>query len=236
MTNRTQPSAAHVAGTEDAGTTTSVEQTTQLLREAIVQGHFGPGQRIKITEAAQFLNVGAMPVREALRKLEGEGLVSIAPNRGATVREVNRQFIEDIFEVRTTLEVMIIRRCIERLTFDRLQIIEELVRHLHQAIDAEDSVAMTQLIRTLHTQLFEIAGNAEATRIFQREWEIVVVLRGRFGYGKQRLTSLKQEFDLLLTHLRHGDAAGAERVIRLHNRAGMEDLLGRIAQIAPGGH
>lgn len=233
MTNRTQPFAAHVAGTEDAGTTTSVEQTTQLLREAIVQGHFGPGQRIKITEAAQFLNVGAMPVREALRKLEGEGLVSIAPNRGATVREVNRQFIEDIYEVRTTLEVMIVRRCIERLTFDRLQNLEAMVQQHNVAMDAGDVLGMTQLSRALHTQLFEIAGNLEAKRIFQREWEIILVLRGRFGYGRQRLASLQQEFDLLLTHLRHGDAVAAERLIRLHNRAGMEDLLERISQTLP---
>src|SRR5690606_26673236 len=92
------------AASDDMAGLTSVEHTTQLLREAIVQGHFGPGERIKITEAAQYLNVGAMPAREALRKLEGEGLVSIAPNRGATVREVNHKFIEDIYEVRTTLE------------------------------------------------------------------------------------------------------------------------------------
>ncbi|MCW5655812.1 GntR family transcriptional regulator [Hydrogenophaga sp.] len=215
---------------DDSGQT-SVENATRLLREAIVQGQYGPGERIKITEAAGRLGVGTMPVREALRKLEGEGLVSITPNRGATVRAVNRQFVEDIYEVRTTLEVMIMGRCIERLTLARLSALEALVTRHREALEAGDVVTMTHISRTLHTQLFDVAGNIEATRIFQREWEIILALRGRFGYGSERLANLQQEFELLVAALRNGDVAAAERVIRLHNRAGMEDLLQRLLPV-----
>ena len=208
---------------------TSVEHAAQRLRDAIVQGRFGPGERIKITDTACHLGVGTMPVREALRKLEGEGLVSIAPNRGATVREVDRQFVEDIYEVRTTLEVMIIGRCLQRLTLARLVALDGLVAQHRQAVQAGDLLAMTHISRSLHTLLFEVAGNIEATRIFQREWEIILALRGRYGYGSERLSNLQDEFEMLVACLRQGDAAGAERVIRLHNRAGMEDLLQRLA-------
>ena len=222
-----------VPAAEDDSGQTSVEHATQLLREAIVQGRFGPGERIKITEAAGLLGVGSMPVREALRKLEGEGLVFITPNRGATVRAVNRQFVEDIYEVRTTLEVMIMARCVARLTLARLAALDELVAQHRAAMQAGDVPTMTQISRTLHTQLFEVAGNVEATRIFQREWEIILALRGRFGYGQERVTNLQQEFELLVAALRQGDVPAAERIIRLHNRAGMEDLLHRLESHRP---
>lgn len=207
---------------------TSVEEATQLLREAIVQGRYGPGERIKITDAAGRFGMGSMPVREALRKLEGEGLVAITPNRGATVRAVNRQFIEDIYEVRTALEVMIMERCIGRLTLARLSALELLVVQHREALGTGDLMTMTWISRTLHTQLFEIAGNIEATRIFQREWEIILALRGRFGYGQERLSNLQREFEMLVAALRQGDVHAANRVIHLHNRAGMEDLLQRL--------
>lgn len=229
MTTRPASPRPDAAPADDDNGQTSVEHATQLLREAIVRGRFGPGERIKITEAASHLGVGTMPVREALRKLEGEGLVSIMANRGATVRAVNRQFIEDIYEVRTTLEVMIMGRCIERLTLSRIAALDDLVTRHRQAMGAGDVVTMTHISRSLHTMLFEVAGNVEATRIFQREWEIILALRGRFGYGPERLNNLQHEFELLVKALREGDVAGAERIIRLHNRAGMEDLLQRLA-------
>src|SRR5437016_7006337 len=62
---------------EDEASVTSVEQATNLIRQAVIQGRYGPGERIKISETAEQFGVSAMPVREALRKLEGEGIVSI---------------------------------------------------------------------------------------------------------------------------------------------------------------
>ncbi|EAU44744.1 GntR family transcriptional regulator, partial [Salipiger bermudensis] len=65
----------------------SVDQATRLIREDILSGRIAPGDRLKTAELAKQLGFSTMPLREALRKLEGEGLVAIEPNRGATVRK-----------------------------------------------------------------------------------------------------------------------------------------------------
>lgn len=222
-----------VAASDDDTSVTSVEQTTNLIRQAIVQGRYGPGERIKISEAAERFSVSAMPVREALRKLEGEGMVSISPNRGATVRPVDEKFIEDIYEVRTMLEIMILGRCIEALTLAKLKRLEELIDRHRTAVAALDIVGTLDSARIFHLALFEIGGNHEAERLFQRGWDTILALRLRFGYSSERLEHMGLEFQALIAALRRRDAREAEAVIRMHNRAGMEDLLHRIAEARP---
>lgn len=215
---------------DDEASVTSVELTTNLIRQAIVQGHYGPGERIKISEAAERFCVSAMPVREALRKLEGEGIVSISPNRGATVRPVDDKFIEDIYEVRTMLEIMILARCIEALTLAKLERLQGLIADHRAAVAAADIAGTLASARVFHTALFEIGGNREAERLFQRGWDTILALRLRFGYSRERLHHMALEFQQLIDALHRRDAREAEAVIRMHNRAGMEDLLDRIVE------
>ena len=216
-------------GADDEASVTSVEQATNLIRQAIIQGHYGPGERIKISETAEQFGVSAMPVREALRKLEGEGIVSITPNRGATVRPVDEKFIEDIFEVRTTLEIMILGRCIDSLTLAKLKSLDRLIDAHRAAVARGDIGQMLTTSRAFHTALFVFGGNHEAERLFKRGWDTILALRLRFGYSQERLDTGALEFRQLADALRRRDAKEAEAVIRMHNRAGMEDLLERIA-------
>jgi len=215
---------------EEDTTASSVEQAATLIREAIAQGHLGPGERIKITEAAARFGVGTMPVREALRKLEGEGLVNIAPNRGATVRAVDQKFVEDIYEVRTTLEVMTVAKCAQHMTLARLKTLEALVVRQRNALQSGNFAETMESTRLFHAMLLEIGGNSEAQRIFQRGWEILHTLRMQLGYSQERLENMPVEYDYLVDALRRQDAARAEAVVRMHNRAGMEDLLARLAR------
>jgi DNA-binding GntR family transcriptional regulator len=215
---------------EDEASATSVEQATTLIRQAIVSGRYGPGERIKITEAAERFGVSAMPVREALRKLEGEGIVSITPNRGATVRAVDRKFIEDVFEVRTTLEIMILGRCIEGMTLNKLKRLEELLAHHQHSAEVGDIPGTIISIRMIHTALFEFGGNLEAARLFQRGWDTILALRLRFGYSQERLDTMALEFRQLIDALRRRDAKEAEAIIRMHNRAGMDELLVKLSE------
>lgn len=210
---------------DDAGST-SVDQATVLIRQAIVTGQYGPGERIKVVDLTHRFGLSAMPVREALRKLEGEGIITIAPNRGAIVRTVDRKFIADLYEVRTTLELLAVRRCMERMTLEKIEYLDVLRIAHDKAVERGDISEILETNRTLHVALFEIGGNVEATRLFQRGWELVNALRLRFGYRGQRLTVIMQEHRLLLDAFRRLDVEAAESIIRMHNLAGMEDLLG----------
>lgn len=219
---------ATTSGDDDAAAT-MVDQIAVVIRQAILQGQYGPGERIKVAEIAQRFGFSSMPIREALRKLEGEGIVLIAPNRGATVRTLDRPFIEDLYDVRTALELLAVRRALERMTLDKLDRLEALWQaHKQAVLDGNIPVAV-DTNRKLHVALFEIAGNGEATRLFERGWETIYALRLRFGYQPGRLETIVSEHRLLIDALRRSDLATAETLIRMHNRAGLEDLLSRFA-------
>lgn len=230
---REEPRASNGVGEEESSAN-SVEHVSTLIRQAIVQGRWGPGERIKVSECAEFLGVSAMPVREALRKLEGEGIVSITPNRGATVRPVDRKFIEDIYEVRTTLELMVLERCADNMTLAKLRRLEELLAEHTRAADAGEMPAALATARAFNSALFEYGGNQEAERLFLRGWDTIHALRLRFGYSAERLVTMREEFRLLIEALRRHDMQQARALVRMHNRAGMEDLLAKLAPAANG--
>ena len=217
---------ATVAASEDSSeVSTSVDQATTRLRDAIAEGTLTPGSRVKISEAADRFGFSAMPIREALRKLEGEGLIQITPNRGATVRAVDRKFVEDIYEVRTALEVMTVAKCARIMTLDKLVLLESLLEEHRAAQAANDFGETVRTSRMFHLKMFELSGNLEAQRIFQYGWEIINTLRLQLGYSEQRKRNMIVEYTGLLDALRQQDEERAQVIVRMHHRAGMEDLL-----------
>ena len=105
------------------------EWVFQVLRNGIVNGELVSGTQLKQDEISAALNVSHIPVREALRRLEAQGLVTIHPNRGASVTRLSRANVVDMMEVRATLSVMTMRNAFQYLTdedFEKLDaIIEE---------------------------------------------------------------------------------------------------------------
>ena len=206
----------------------SVEQASLLIRQDILSGHYGPGARIKVADLSSRFGFSAMPLREALRKLEGEGLVEIEPKRGATVRRLDRGFIEDLYELNAELQLLAIRRFIRVMTLDKLDELEERAAAYEAAIAAGERERGVRLNRELHARMVEFGGNQEALRMFQRGWELIGAFRLRFGYGPSRERGLVREHRLLLDALRRQDLQMAEAVIRMQQAAVVEDLFARL--------
>src|SRR5699024_9343417 len=81
-----------------------------VLRKAILKGEFKAGERLVQTELAERIGVSRMPIREALRTLEIEGLVKLEPHKGAVVREISKEDITEIYELRSILEPLALRK------------------------------------------------------------------------------------------------------------------------------
>lgn len=110
---------------EFPATATAYEQAYHFLRERIRDGRFGGGDRIKAEDIAVQLGVSRMPVREAIRQLDSEGLLTIRPNRGAVVTRLSRDEVRELFEMRAVLEGLVMRRAVERFdedSFDELEL------------------------------------------------------------------------------------------------------------------
>ncbi|MGE3149337.1 MAG: GntR family transcriptional regulator [Pseudorhodoplanes sp.] len=130
---------------------TAQQEAYGYLLMRILNGDLVGGDRINPAEIAEILGISRMPVREALRQLDAEGLVMMRPNRSAVVTSLSAIEVDELFEIRTALEVMAVRYTVERLSADSLAMLVALkeamdrVRHdpaewirrhddLHQAI------------------------------------------------------------------------------------------------------
>lgn len=115
---------------------TTYEKVCHILREAILKGDFKPGDRLVQTELADAIGVSRMPVREALRKLEVEGLIEIVPHRGAVVKPFNTEDIREIYALRAQLEKMAVELSAERMTVSDMDQLENLAETMEEAGDA----------------------------------------------------------------------------------------------------
>jgi DNA-binding GntR family transcriptional regulator len=205
----------------------SVEQATGMIRQAILSGKYGPGERLKVAELSSQFGFSPMPLREALRKLEGEGLIEIEPNRGATVRQLDRHFVEDLFEINTELRVFALRRGMRMMTLEKIDALVAMATAFEEAVARDDLETGLTLNREFHARIVEIGGNSEALRIFLRGWELIGAFRRRFGYGAGRQSGLAREKRMLIEAIRRQDLQFAEAIIRMQHAAATEDMLHR---------
>lgn len=206
----------------------SVDQATRLIREDILSGRIAPGERLKTAELAKRLGFSTMPLREALRKLEGEGLVSIEPNRGATVRQLDRSYVTDLFELNTELRIFAVRSGMRKLTLERIRTLETLAADYRAQLESGNDVEAIESNRRFNAKLMEFGGNKEALRVFLRGWDTIFAFRRNYGYGSGRRSVMAEEMSLLIDAMRRQDMSAAEAILRMQNAAVMDDLISRI--------
>ena len=114
--------------TDSSGRRTDPEEYMPLrdvvftrLRRQILRGEMKPGERLMEISLANRLGVSRTPVREAIRKLENEGLVVMVPRRGAHIAEITQQELLDVLEVRNSLEVLAIKKACEYMTEENIR-------------------------------------------------------------------------------------------------------------------
>jgi DNA-binding GntR family transcriptional regulator len=115
-------------------------KVSNVIREAIIRGDFKPGERLKQSDLADTLGVSRMPVREAFRKLESEGLIELEPHKGAIVKSIQVNDIEEIYTLRAELEKMAVYQSIDYFSESDLKQLNELVNNMDAAEDVEDFV------------------------------------------------------------------------------------------------
>jgi DNA-binding GntR family transcriptional regulator len=225
--NNTVISAANesVSDTTDNLSETTVSRLKLRIRAEIAAGRMESGVRMKLAEIAERFNVSHMPVREALGQLSAEGLVILLPNKGATVRPVDRQFIDEMYDVRGALEGMMARRCAERATPDHVRALQALTEAYAAAARRDDLPAMVQTNRELHRRITLIVGNEHALRLLDHGWELIFGFRMRHGPTPIRMEQILREHADLIAAIERRDGAAAEEIAKLHSVHAREDVL-----------
>jgi DNA-binding GntR family transcriptional regulator len=198
------------------------------IRDDIVGGGLRFGERLTIDALASRYGVSHMPVREALRELQGEGLVQIEPNRGARVRSIDSGFVENLFEIRTALEVMMVRRAAARCTprdVAQWQAIEDaLERHIAEG----DHAGVVAENHRFHQAINRCADNVEALPIIDRHWTLLAALWRHYGYGQDRFTGVANDHRHLIQAMAAHDQEAAAVLMGAHATKAKLTLLARI--------
>jgi DNA-binding GntR family transcriptional regulator len=168
-----------------------------------------------------------MPIREALQKLEGEGLIAITPHHGAQVRGVTKEFIENIYDLRYAIENLLIHKALERMDD---HILDQLARaqdkYAQIARSKNRNIAMMlEANRAFHEIHNKAAGNDEALAVLNRFWMILVNLRINLGFGAKRLKEIIEEHRAMVEAFRKKDLEALMAAHARHCENATKDLL-----------
>ena len=191
------------------------------LRRLVVQGQLGGGQPLIETDLAERLGASRSTVREALRRLESEGLV-VARKRGLQVRRLTRGDVTDLYEAREVLEGLAARRAAERFAacaspVERGRLASE--RKIWVGARSEFGIAaFSEQNRRLHAMVLEMAGNAHLPRMLDQTLLALFASQFRPWLLHAKVAEAAAEHVALLDALKRGAAGEAECVMRSHVR------------------
>ena len=188
------------------------------LRRQILRGEMKPGERLMEIGLANRLGVSRTPVREAIRKLENEGLVVMVPRRGAHVAEITRQELNDVLEVRRSLEELAIAKACDYMT-------EKDILELRQAEEAfavlvgqkdADLATLGELDEKFHDIIYKGTNNRRLIQILNNLREQMYRFRVEYLKDTEIRQTLVREHDAIVKVLKSRDKEEAVRVMRLH--------------------
>ena len=201
---------------ESLGTRVNYQRLKDLIRADIVAGEYPSGSRLKIPALCDRYGASAIPVREALQGLSGEGLVVIMPNRGATVRVVDAAFMEDIYEIRKVLEAFIARRFVATAGDSVLETLHAIQRQMEACEDAKDMLARHKCDIQFHRTIAGAIDNSEVGLIVDRHTNIIDAVMRQFGQSPLRIAQVRSEHRELLEAFRQRNADQAEEIAQRH--------------------
>lgn len=198
------------------------------LREAIESGELKPGQRVMEVEVAEWLHVSRTPVREALRKLEVEGMLAMEPRAGLVVTSLTRQAMMELYVMREVLEGTAARLCARHASDLELMELEALVKR--EATSTGDSEALVKLNRLFHDAVHRGAHNRYLEKSLAAVNDSMWLLGKSQMLLPERAKSAKAEHAALFAAIRKRDPEAAEKLARRHVRSAQEQ---RLRQLFP---
>lgn len=177
----------------------------QTLRQAILHGELKPGERLMEIHLAQKLGVSRTPVREAIRKLELEGLVLMIPRKGAVVAEITMTDLEDVLEVRMALEELAVKSACRKITQEQLAEVKRLAAEFRKLLYSEDVTACAEADVAMHDAIYEATGNRRLVQMLNNLREQMYRYRMEYLKDRQAHSFLVEEHEEIVNALENRD-------------------------------
>ena len=224
----------------------STDQAYHSIRNAIENGRFEPGDRLNEEELSEISGVSRTPVREALRRLSHEHLVTLKPNRGAFVTKWSSADLADFYEMRAFLEGLAARKAAERGHQDYFDKMDDIVDKIDVLVGelrsspvsevrnqrVEDHKAFLSLNSQFHEYLLEAANSPRLRETLQGLSDPGMVTRTALAYSVEDIARSNRAHRELAQAIRSGDGTLAEHLMRVHLLGATRALRARLEEKA----
>ena len=201
---------------------TTQQHAVEWLRRAIVSGELKPGERIPQEEIAERIGVSMIPVREALRVLEGEGQVTYRPRRGYAVTVLRIEDLEEIYELRRLLEGQAVRRALADLDDTALARMTHAAADCAAAAAAGDISRELEANRRLHFALFEHPEQPHALRLIRLLWDSTEAYRALYYHSPAERAAADDAHRRILAAVRARDADALVAELDAHRERALQ--------------
>ena len=201
------------------------EVVFETLRDAIRKGILKPGERLMEIHLAEQLGVSRTPVREAIRKLELEGYVIMMPRRGTYVSNLSIKDINEVFEIRTSLDSLASGLAAERITDEELEHLQRLLVVIGEAIKEKNMEKIVEADTKFHDILYQASRNNRLVGIIYNLREQLTSFRANSMAYPGRLEETLEEHRRIVDTIAQGDAVAAQKASEYHMERSEHTLL-----------
>ena len=187
-----------------------------VLKKAIITGEIPAGERIVETEYADRLHISRTPLREALRKLERDGLVEYVMRRGVVVHAFTTEDVDQIYTIRNSLEMLTLPYIIENATAEDIAALREKLAAMDALIARDDIEGLSPLARDFHTCLTAMSGKNRILRVIEGQDEYIRSFSAMAIQQENRRSSAHEEHHKLVDLVEKKDLPALEELMRHH--------------------
>ena len=186
------------------------------LRQAILRGELKPGERLMEIQLANKLGVSRTPIREAIRKLELEGLVLMIPRKGAEVAEITEKSLRDVLEVRRALEELAVGLACDRITEEEVVKLKEAAREFEEALEMGDVTVFAEADVKFHDIIYLATNNQRLIQLLYNLREQMYRYRVEYLKQSEVHSTLLEEHEYIIKCIENHDREEAEKAICKH--------------------
>lgn len=202
----------------------------ETLKHAIITGEIPAGARIVETEYAGRMHISRTPLREALRKLERDGLVEYALRRGVVVRAFTIADVEEIYTIRNALEMLTLPDIIRNATAEDIRALRDKLHEMDAYDQNSDIQALSPRARAFHAQLTSISRLNRILRVIEGQDEYITRFSAVSIAKENRRHAAHQEHYQLVEYVERKDLESFERLMRKHIERSKETCLMALAE------
>jgi DNA-binding GntR family transcriptional regulator len=195
---------------------TKADRAYEGLRQAILTGRIAPNEPINPKEIATELDMSVIPVREALRRLEQEGLIVIKPHIGAAVRDLPVAELRENLLIRSELEALAARLAAPLMTGEALARAQAILAKMQACITKKQYGPFGGLNREFHMAIYDVIPERGLVKLIEQQWDQVPRAASVFALVPEHAIIAQQEHIAIFDALKRGDAETAANLTREH--------------------